>query len=159
MREDGGGLVQKVVSLGRSFLELVQKMAEFIFKLLVRDREKGDLFRRVNFLKVEVVPSLNGFVIDGFEVEIQGPHRIGCLAEADELGMPGVAFCLSLQDFPGEQAFPPQGDQADGVQVGRVNGPESHRFLDWPEACGVDFPCFHFSRDSEYVTGKRGRSG
>lgn len=100
--ENGGGLVQKNVSLERSFLKLVQKMVEFMFKLLVRERKKGDLFRRCNFLKVEVVTSLNGFVIDGFEVEIQGPHRIGCLAEADELGVAGVAFCLSQQDFPGE---------------------------------------------------------
>lgn len=138
-------MVQKSVSLGRSLLELVQKMAEFMFKLFVRDREKGDLFRRLNFLKVEVVTSLNGFVIDGFEVEIQGPHRIGCLAEADELGMAGVAFCLSQQDFPGEQAFPPKGDKADGIQVGWVNGPKPHEFLDCPEGCCVDFPCFYFS--------------
>lgn len=138
-------MVQKVVSLGRSFLKLVQKMVEFMLKLFVRDREKGDLVRRVNFLKVEVVAAVNGFVIDGFEVEIQGPDRIGCVAEADELGVAGVAFCLSQQDFPGEQAFPPQGDQADGIQIGWVNGPEPHEFLDWPKACCVDFPCFYFS--------------
>lgn len=83
--------------------------------------------------------------MDGFQVGVYGLNGVFRFPEADELGVAGVAFCLSQQDFPGEQAFPPQGDQADGIQVGWVNGPEPHEFLDWPGACCVDFPRFYFS--------------
>lgn len=55
--------------------------------------------------------------------------------------MVDVAFCLAQQDFPGEQAFSPQGNEADGVQIGRVQGPESHDFLDSERPHNVDFPC------------------
>lgn len=55
--------------------------------------------------------------------------------------MAGVAFCLSQQDFPGEQAFPPQGNQADGIQIGRMKGPKSHGFLDCERSHNVDSPC------------------
>ena len=116
VREDGCCLVQKkIVFLGSPFLKLVQKMAKFMFELLVRKRKKGDLFRRGNFLKVEVVASLNGFVMDGFQVDVYGLNGVFRFPETNELGVAGVAFCLSQQDFPGEQAFPPQGNQADGV--------------------------------------------
>lgn len=139
--EDDSGLVQKIVSLGSPFLKLVQKMAEFMLKLLVRKRKKGELFRRGNFLKVEVVASLNGFVMDGFQVGVYGLNGIFRFPEADELGMVRIAFRLAQQDFPGEQAFPPQGNQADGVQIGRMKGPKSHDFLDCERPYSVDFSC------------------
>ena len=112
-----------------------------MLKLLVRKRKKGDLFRRGNFLKVEVVASLNGFVMDGFQVGVHGLNGIFRFPEADELGMVRIAFCLAQQDFPGEQAFPPQGNQADGVQIGRMKGPKSHDFLDCERTYSVDFSC------------------
>ena len=124
-----------------SFLKLAQKMSEFIFKLLVRKRKKGELFRWIYFLKVEVVASADGFVMDGFQVGVHRLDRMGRFPESEKLGMMYVAFCLSHQHFPGQQAFPPQGNQADGVQVGRVEGPESHGSLDHERKLCVDFPC------------------
>ena len=55
--------------------------------------------------------------MDGFQVEIQDMNGIFRFPEADELGMTGIAFCLSLQNFACQEAFPPQGNQADSIQV------------------------------------------
>ena len=41
MRKDGGGLMQKIVSLGRPCLELIQEMLKFVFQLFVRQEEAG----------------------------------------------------------------------------------------------------------------------
>jgi hypothetical protein len=79
--------------------------------------------------------------MDGFQVGVYGLNGVFRFPEADELGMMRIAFCLAQQDFPGEQTFPPQGNQADGVQVGRVEGPESHELLDCEYGDGVDFIC------------------
>ena len=77
--------------------------------------------------------------MDGFQVGVYGLNGVFRFPEADELGMLRIAFCLAQQDFPGEQAFTPQGNQADGVQIGRMKGPKSHRDLDRKSPCSVDF--------------------
>ena len=51
--------------------------------------------------------------MNGFQVEIQDMNGIFRFPEADELGMTGIDFCLSLQNFACQEAFPPQGNQAD----------------------------------------------
>lgn len=47
--------------------------------------------------------------MNGFQVEIQDMNGIFRFPEADELGMTGIAFCLSLQNFACQEAFPPPG--------------------------------------------------
>lgn len=127
----------------RSFFEFVQEMLEFIFQLFIRKKDtgRGLVLAGRNFIQVKAVASADGFVMDGFQVGVHRLDRMGCFPESEKLGMMYVAFCLSHEHFPGQQAFPPQGNQADGVQVGRVEGPESHGSLDHERKLCVDFLC------------------
>lgn len=94
-------------------------MMEFVFKLFIREREegRGPARTRKNFACIKAVTSANGFVMDGFQIKAHGVKGIFRFPEADELGMTGIAFCLSLQNFACQEAFPPQGNQADSIQV------------------------------------------
>ncbi len=64
-----------------------------------------------------MVASADGFVMDAFQVEIQDMNGVSRLPEAEELGMMDIAFCLPLQNFACQEAFSPQGNQADSIQV------------------------------------------
>lgn len=66
--------------------------------------------------------------MDGFQVEIQDMNGVFRLPEAEELRMMDISFCLPLQNFACQEAFPPQGNQADSIQVRGVECPESHVF-------------------------------
>ena len=61
--------------------------------------------------------------MDGFQVEIQDMNGVFRLPEAEELRMMDISFCLPLQNFACQEAFPPQGNQADSIQVrGELGG-------------------------------------
>jgi hypothetical protein len=92
-------------------------MAEFVFQLLVRQEKKGERFHGCDFLRVEMVAPAEGFVINGFQVGVQRLKRMGSFPETVELGMMDVAFGLAGEHFPGQQTFPPQGDQSGGIQI------------------------------------------
>ena len=66
---------------------------------------------------LKIVASADGFVMDGFQVEIQDMNGVSRLPEAEEMRMMDISFCLPLQNFACQEAFPPQGNQADSIQV------------------------------------------
>ena len=55
--------------------------------------------------------------MDAFQVEIQDINGVSRLPLAQVLGMMDIAFCLPLQNFACQEAFSPQGNQADSIQV------------------------------------------
>ena len=65
--------------------------------------------------------------MDGFEKCGYGRDRFWMSLEADELRVVTVALGFSSKDFLRQQRFAPECDEAFGIEVFGVDGPESHR--------------------------------
>lgn len=48
-------------------------------------------------------------------------------SETDQLRMVPVALCVALQDFLGKQRLAPKGDEAFGIEIYWVQGPQPHQ--------------------------------
>lgn len=109
-----------------SQLQLGAQVPPFVIALADGDADRRAAGRSVEFRRVEAIAPRPGFVVDRLQVYIDGGDRIGLCLEALELRMLPIAAGLPAQHLAGEQGFAPQRDQADGIEVARVQGPDAH---------------------------------
>jgi len=75
---------------------------------------------------VEAVAPSHRLVVDGRQERADGGERIGVGPEAEELRVRAVSPRPPREDLLGEERLAPERDEAAGVQVLRVQGPEPH---------------------------------
>lgn len=82
-----------------------------------------------DFGNIKLIAAADGFVVNRFEKRRNGGGGFCVGAKAVELRMMPVAFGLAAQDFLCQQGFAPEGDQAFGVEIFRVQRPQAHAEL------------------------------
>src|SRR6185369_7897212 len=111
----------------RAALELAVQMLPLVEELPLR---LGDTRRRAfggdDARRVERVATRGGLVRDGSEVGGDGGRGVGRGAKALQLWVPRVAASATEQHRLREEALPPEGDEAGGVEMTRVQSPETH---------------------------------
>jgi hypothetical protein len=60
------------------------------------------------------------------EVGVDERDRVRPGLEAAKLGMMAIASSATLKDLASEERFPPERREAPGIEISRVDGPESH---------------------------------
>jgi len=115
------------VPRGRSPLELATKVLPFVQKLPSR---LGDRPRRISGCDdaspVERVAARLGLVGDGAQVAGDAPLRVGGSTKTLELRVPRVAARASEKHRLRKERFAPQCDQTGGVEMARMDCPETH---------------------------------
>ena len=81
---------------------------------------------RSDFAAIERVPPRRGLNQDRPKISIDRAEWQSLRAKALELRMVAIAPGLSSEDCASKQAFAPERDQAPGVEILGMNGPESH---------------------------------
>jgi hypothetical protein len=83
-------------------------------------------FARRDFGGVEAVSTALSFLCDAEQEGSDRRQRPRVRTESGELWMMSVTTRATREDFLGEQGFAPRGDQAFGIEVTGMDGPESH---------------------------------
>lgn len=96
--------------------------------------------------RVERVAACGGFGSDGTEITGDAGPRIGGRLKTLELRVPGVAAGATKKDRLREKSFAPECNQAGGVEMARVKGPETHEIVQArqePQRCLTNFRSEH----------------
>jgi hypothetical protein len=107
-------------------LELPEQMGSFEPDLTPGNREAGTPDRSY-FPAVKRVSPAFRFPQDLSEINLDRGQGPGSQTEPEDLGITAVAAGPALQDFFGQQSFPPDSGQTGGIQVTGMERPESHR--------------------------------
>ena len=126
MRERGFEVAELFGEGRSSGAELAAKMLPFVPELAAGFGDfAGEPFAG-DFGGVEVIVTSAGFVGESGKKGGDGGERIGLGLEARELRVMTVACSLAAKDFLGKERFAPGGDEAFGIEVAWVDGPEAH---------------------------------
>ncbi len=101
-------------------------MFPFEEQLAPRLHQLGRGLPRDDFRFVELIAATRGFVGHSAEVGGNQSEWFSVLPKPRQLRMTCVSSRLAGDDFLSEQTLPPQGDQSLGVEILRVNSPETH---------------------------------
>jgi hypothetical protein len=75
---------------------------------------------------VESKAAPQGLGVNVSEVGVDECDRVRRGLEAAKLGMMAIAARAALKDFASKERFPPERGEAPGIEISRVDGPESH---------------------------------
>jgi hypothetical protein len=101
-------------------------MRPLIVELASRDDERFDIATSADFPGVEAIAAPIGFEMYGAKIGGDMFVRRRRLGKAGELRMIPVAARQAGEHGLCKQGLAPQGNEAFGVEVSRMNGPESH---------------------------------
>ena len=76
---------------------------------------------------IEPVLTCDCFTAYFLEVGCDGSQRIGSILKSNQLGMMSISLRSSLKNFLGKETLTPKGNQAFGIKVAWMDGPESHK--------------------------------
>ena len=79
---------------------------------------------RATYLDARHAPQ--GLGVNVSEVGVDECDRIRRGLEAAKLGMMAIAARAALKDLASKERFPPERGEAPGIEISRVDGPESH---------------------------------
>jgi hypothetical protein len=111
---------------GTSPPQLAEQMTPFKLELTAGGDDRRDRARSAEFVGIKAITAACGLVVNDTEVSVDRRHGRRRPPEALELWMVAIPTGRSGEHCLREQSFAPEGDQAASVQIGRVNGPESH---------------------------------
>jgi hypothetical protein len=109
-----------------TFAELSPQVARLEANLADRCRQGRRGFLLLDERVVELVASCDRFDVHRREIGRDRRQRVGSAPEASELWVVPVASRPALEDALGEERLAPERDEALGVEVSRVKGPEPH---------------------------------
>ena len=121
----GHGFVSSQYGGGTVF-QFSAQMLPFVKQLSVGFFEDDYLRAAADFRAVEFVAAPGRFLVNGFKKGRNGCGRAWMPLKSVELGMMAVALGLAAKDFLRQQCLAPERDEAFGVEVFRMHGPESH---------------------------------
>lgn len=110
----------------RAHAQFVHEMRPLVLELASRDDEQFDITASADFPGVEAIAAPIGFEMYGAKIGGDMFARRCRLGKAGELRMIPVAARQAGEHGLCKQGFAPKGNKAFGVEVSRVEGPESH---------------------------------
>ena len=82
--------------------------------------------RATELRAVESEAAAQGLGVNVNEVGVDECDRVRPGLEAAKLGMMAIAASATLEDLASKERFPPERCEALGIEISRVDGPESH---------------------------------
>ena len=119
-----GGLAR--VPLRRARSQLRHQMAPFEVELAARHRDPAGGPGGSDLRGIETVASLDRFFVNGAQELGNEPCGLRLLPKPEELRMADIPGRFAPQHRLGEERFPPQGNQPPGIEMLRMETPESH---------------------------------
>src|SRR5579859_2065270 len=101
-------------------------MTPLVGQLSVGFPDPPPKFRSTDFRSVEGVAPPATLRKNDSQVVGHCGGRLGDFPETQQLRMVAVSFRKTLQDFLSQQSFAPQSYQSFGIQISRVDCPQSH---------------------------------
>ena len=83
-------------------------------------------FRRCDASRIERIAARRGFLGDDTQIARDARHRIGGGAKTLQLRVPCVAARATEKHRLRKERLAPQCNEADAVEMARMDGPESH---------------------------------
>src|SRR5262245_4147706 len=102
------------------------EMPPFERQLATRSHHPGWSRCPTQLAAVEMITPASRLLVNGPEIGVEASYRLRLRAEADQLGMPAISCGVSAQYRACQQGLAPKGDEAAGIQVFRVDGPDPH---------------------------------
>jgi hypothetical protein len=106
--------------------ELGLQMAPLEFELADGFEKTRASTRATELRAVESEAATQGLGVNVSEVGVDERDRIRPGLEAAKLGMMAIAASATLKDLASKECFPPERCEALGIEISRVDGPESH---------------------------------
>jgi hypothetical protein len=129
MRLDAGYVWQTGQPRRRAALQLFLEMFPLVINLALRDGNWIGWMAWRNFLYVELIAAPARFGMNGAKIRRNNFKRGGCGTEAGELRMMGIAPRPASKNRLRQERFPPKCNEAAGVQIFRVQRPQTHVFV------------------------------
>jgi len=85
--------------------------------------------RATELRAVESEAAKHGLGVNVSEVGVDECDRVRPGLKAAKLGMMAIAASATLKDLASKERFPPERCKALGIEISRVDGPESHEAL------------------------------
>jgi len=101
-------------------------MMPFERELAARDSEEAGCSGTTDFRADKMVTAIHCLAVNAPQVLGNEPDGGRALLKPKKLGMVGVSIRLAPKDRLGKKSFPPQGNEAAGVEVFRMQTPDSH---------------------------------
>ncbi len=110
----------------RALPQLLFEVPPFVKELASGFADTPFEFPPTNFCSVEFIPAGLGFGGDGAQEHRDGCPGVRLCLKPLQLRVMTVTTCSAGKHFLGKQRFTPGGHQAFGIEVTRMNGPQSH---------------------------------
>lgn len=125
MRVWEGEISELVKDLRGAFTQFGFEMAPFVEELTAGFGDAAVEGAARDFPCIEVVLARFGLARDGGKKRGDRGARIRLFLKPEELGVMAVTLGTTGEDFLGEQSFAPGGDEALGVEIAGMEGPEA----------------------------------
>lgn len=119
--------LQGSVGMRIAVMHLPLQMPPFVVKLISGDVDSPGRQAPLDLLPVKLISPPHGFFVHHPQVELDCTTRRGRGTEPDELRMTAISLRLSREHLSCQKRFPPESNNAPGVQMFWMEGPESHR--------------------------------
>ena len=121
-----GNIFVRSKEVWRALLQFCAQVRPFVEQLAVGFLQPDCLCAPGNFGTVEGITAVGRLRVHGFEEGGDGCDGFCVRLKTEELRVMAVAFGFAAENFLRQQGLAPESDEAFGVEIFRVQGPESH---------------------------------